>query len=250
MTCDGGEDHDLVVLLREQLPDECDRPIKPACGYRVGQVEHDGIQYRRAYRIDVIALDNAGRGVCGCLFHLTGEVGHGIAAQEDHVRRISRFDHAAECLCTTLEPRHQLLLLCVCELGKAGVLLERFVQLGALVRLAVQHVVVEHEADVLRQITKYARQHVCEAGRRLEQVEVLDDDELFICHRGIAVNGLGQHFRCQTLALKLNKIEIRKGLVHHLLPQLPQIVFLHVAFLARNDVQRGKFAVFQVADQL
>ena len=138
----------------------------------------------------------------------------------------------------------------MCELGKAGVLLERFIQLGALVRLAVQHVVVEHEADVLRQITKYTRQHVCEAGRRLEQVEVLDDDELFICHRGIAVNGLGQHFRCQTLALELNKIEIRKGLVHHLLPQLPQIVFLHVAFLARNDVQRGKFAVFQVADQL
>ena len=34
-----------------------------------------------------------------------------------------------ECLGTTLEPRHQLLLLCVCELGKAGVLLERFVQM-------------------------------------------------------------------------------------------------------------------------
>ena len=50
--------------------------------------------------------------------------------------------------------------------AKQASLLERFVQLGALVRLAVQHVVVEHEADVLRQITKYASGSIVCRSRR------------------------------------------------------------------------------------
>lgn len=151
------QDHDGGLLLAEQVAQYPGGLVKIPVEHRVGHLEYPGIQLRDGHRVDVLPGNAFLLGVSGDFGDLTHQGVHQVAAQEDQIFGLLGINVPVQRLETAADPVHQIPLALVGKGDAQAVGFDGLGQLGAGVRLVLDQIVDEYQADVLGQLGKQGR---------------------------------------------------------------------------------------------
>ena len=118
------------------------------------------------------------------------------------------------------DPWNQIVTLQLGELCNTADLVDECIQFSPFVRFEFNRIVIKNQADIVRKIRQDIRKMLFERGRSFKDIKIFDYHNSTLCHRRIAVNGIGQLIERDGISLKFLIVKIAERVVHDLIHQL------------------------------